>query len=117
MRRFVRILWPVAMLSASRRYRFYPEDVEEAREKLVAALDRIESESRATGYLVGSSFTVADLAAAALLYPIAWPAEVQYPYPEAPRTGFMASAEGHSAVEWIREMYRCHRGTSASVAG
>jgi glutathione S-transferase len=117
MRRFVRIIWPVAMLSASRRYRFYPDDVEEARGKLVAALGRIESESRATGYLVGSSFTVADLAAAALLYPVAWPAETQYPYPEPPRTDFIASAEGHPAVEWIREMYRRHRGTSASVAG
>jgi hypothetical protein len=60
---------------------------------------------------------LADLTAAALLYPLAWPAEVQYPYPEPPRSEFMASVEGHPAVGWIREIYRRHRGTSAAVSG
>jgi glutathione S-transferase len=117
MRRWVRTLWPPAMRVAGRRYRFYEADVEEARGKLVAALDRIEAETRATGYHVGSSFTVADLAGAALLYPLAWPAEVQYPYPEPPRTAFFEKVAAHPAVDWIHEMYRRHRGTSASVSG
>jgi glutathione S-transferase len=117
MRRWVRAGWPVVMRVAGRRYRFYEADVEESRHKLVAAFDRIEAETRATGYLVGSSFSVADLTAAALLYPVAWPAEVQYPYPEPPRTEFLESLAGRPAVEWIREIYRRHRGTSASVAG
>jgi glutathione S-transferase len=116
-RGFVRAFWPVAMIVAGRRYRFYEADVEEARGKLVAALDRIEAETRATGYLVGSSFSVADLTAAALLYPLAWPAEVQYPLPEPPARPFFDKVAGHPGVEWIREIYRRHRGTSASVAG
>ncbi len=116
-RGFVRAVWPVAMRFAGRRYSFYEADVEEARGKLVAALDRIEAETRATGYLVGSSFSVADLTAAALLYPLAWPAEIQYQIAEPPSRPFFEEGTRHPGAEWIREMYRRHRGTSASVSG
>jgi hypothetical protein len=59
----------------------------------------------------------ADLAAAALLFPLAWPPELQYEFPEPPPSGFLDSLAGHPAVSWIRETYRRHRGESAEVIG
>ena len=51
-----------------------------ARAKVLAALDRLEAELDASGeYLVGDSFSVADLTAASLLYPLVNP-------PEGPRS-------------------------------
>jgi glutathione S-transferase len=55
---------PGTMAYAKRRYRFYGPDVERARARVTAALDRIVTESEPSGYLVGSRFTVADLTAA-----------------------------------------------------
>jgi glutathione S-transferase len=118
-RRALRAMLPVSMAYARRRYRIYPADAEEGRAKVAAALDRIEAELQPSGYLVGTGFTVADLAAAALLFPLANPPELQYPFPEpAPATrlrDWIDSFSGHRAVDWIREMYRRHRGSSAAA--
>jgi glutathione S-transferase len=113
-RAFMRVMLPEAMIYARRRYRIYPADAEQARVKLAAALDRIIAELKPSGYLVGESFSVADLAAAALLYPLAMPAELQYPYPELPDWGALTPHSKHPAVDWIREMYRRHRGASSA---
>ena len=120
-RALMRAALPGAMIYARRRYRIYPADAEQARERLTLALDRIAEQSADSGYLVGCRFTVADLTAAALLFPLAWPAELQYAYPAPPAwIGLKAHSE-HPAVDWIREMYRRHRGVShartAAAAG
>jgi glutathione S-transferase len=114
-RAFVRTALPGAMIYARRRYRIYPADARRAREKLHAALERILAELGTSGYLVGESFSVADLTAASLLYPLAWPAELQYDYPAPPPWGDMAPLAEHPAVEWIRGIYARHRGRSADV--
>jgi len=46
-----------------------------ARNKVFAAFDRLESELDSNEYLVGDTFTVADLTAASLLYPLVVPLE------------------------------------------
>ena len=51
---------------------------------MARALDRIESERAGRDHLVGDRFTVADLTAAALLYPLVWPPEFPYELPEPP---------------------------------
>jgi glutathione S-transferase len=118
-RYFLRAQAPVAALYARRRYSIQAEDVERSRATLVAALDRIEAELQSSGYLVGDSFTVADLTAAALLYPLANPPEFQYTIPDPPPKlrSQLDSLNSHSAVEWIRKMYRHHRGVSAEIPG
>jgi len=98
-----------------RRYRIYAPEVEEGGAKVVAALDRIMAELQPSGYLVGSSFSVADLAAASLLFPLAWPAELQYRYPDPPEWRRLEPLARHPAVDWIREIYRRHRGSSKEV--
>lgn len=116
-RYYVRASAPVAALYARRRYSIHSEDVERSHATLRAALDRIEAERQPSGYLVGDSFSVADLAAAALLYPLANPPEFQYPISEpTPRMrSWLDPLAEHPSVEWIRDMYRRHRGASAEI--
>jgi glutathione S-transferase len=107
---------PGSMAYANRRYRINAEDVAASRGKLAAALDRIMDELHPSGYLAGGRFTIADLTAAALLFPLAWPPELQYDYPDPPDSPFIRSFAGHPALDWIRDIYRGHRGTSAETA-
>ena len=100
----------------TRRYRFYGADAERARTQVAAALYRIVAELQPSGYLVGTQFGVADLTAAALLFPLAWPPELQYNYPAPPDSELMNSLHGHPAIDWITEIYRRHRGSSMEIA-
>ena len=89
------------------------------REKVIAALDRIEAELQPSGYLVGDRFSVADLTAAALLSPLIMPREFPYPAPVPlpdPARSFREGLTGRRAFRWAEEIYRRHRGTSAEVA-
>jgi glutathione S-transferase len=113
----IRSMLPVALAWSRRRYKIYEADAEEAKVKVSAALDRIEAELQPSGYLAGDSFSVADLTAAALLYPLVNPPEVQYrlPPPPDPLQAWMDSLAGHPATAWIGETYRRHRGGSAEI--
>ena len=59
---------------------------------------------------MGDSFTVADLTAAALLYPLVWPPQFQYALPDPPDFDVMEGHRDHPALEWIAETWRRHRG-------
>jgi glutathione S-transferase len=107
---------PGSMAYANRRYSFNTAEAERSRVKLSAALERITAELQPSGYLVGSRFSIADLTAASLLFPLVWPAELQYDYPDPPDAPFVRSLDGHPALEWIRRIYARHRGTSAGIA-
>jgi len=111
----LRIGFPFVWRYMAARYKFSEAAVERSRGTLVAALDRIESERAGRDYLVGDEFTVADLAAAALLYPLVWPPEFQYELPEPPDWEFLEAFRDHPALGWISESWRRHRGTSAAV--
>lgn len=104
----------------NRRYGVDSEAAAElARRKVAEALDRIESELDGD-YLVGECFSVADLTAAALLYPIVMP-------PEGPRLPrgpealerFRGQFAERRAYRWIEDTYRRHRraGTVEAAAG
>jgi glutathione S-transferase len=100
-----------------RRFGIYPDKVEVSREKVIAALGRIEAELEAGEHLAGDGFSVADLTACALLYPLAWPDEVQYDPPRPRGWEFGERLADRPALEWVREMYRRHRTRSAAVSG
>jgi glutathione S-transferase len=86
------------------------EDAERSREQVLAALDRLEAELDGNDYLVGDRFSVADLTAAALFYPLALP-------PEGPDLGdppegfehFRAPLKERPGLQWVERMYREHR--------
>jgi glutathione S-transferase len=84
-------------------------------------MDRLERERSPSGFLVGECFTVADLTAAALLYPLARPPEFQYAMVAGDDLSdswraFHDSLAQRPAGRWVAEMYRSHRGQSAAVA-
>jgi len=98
------------------------EAAEVARAKIVAALDRLEAELGSDEYLVGDSFGVADLTAAALFYPLVLPDEGPLAGDEPPPAGlaeFRAPFEERPGYRWVEETFRRHRhpaGTPATTA-
>jgi len=110
---------PVGVRMLKLRYGINPEDAEVARQKIEAALDRVEAELQPSDYLVGDRFSVADLTAAALLFPLVRPPETprMMPPPLPPAfESFRDSASGHAGFRWAQEMYTRHRGRSAAIS-
>jgi glutathione S-transferase len=95
-----------------------PGGPEKCRAKTVAALERLDSELEGREYLAGGGFSVADLTAAALFFPLVSPPEFEYemPDPWPPEwEQFRSSLSGHPGYAWVGEMYRRHRGSSAEL--
>jgi glutathione S-transferase len=90
-----------------------------ARGKVIEALDRLEAELFERGeYLVGERFTVADLTAAALFYPLVVPPEGPMQV-ELPPRGFERFREpliDRPGFRWVEEMFRRHRKPVAESA-
>jgi glutathione S-transferase len=113
--------FPILRVAMRHRFQISAEAAAHSRAKIVAAIDRLEQEISPSGYLVGEHFTVADLTAAALLYPVARPP--QFPYamiaeedlPVAWRE-FLDSLARRPGGRWIADTYRRHRGTSAELS-
>ena len=102
------------------RYEIRPDRVAQSREAVRAALDKVEAEAGRGGYLVGDSFTVADLTAASILAVLVVPREFPYiklrPDERAEQSqGFRASLKDRPGFKWVEDMYARHRGTSAEV--
>jgi glutathione S-transferase len=115
-----RMTGPLFCRVVKRRFRIRPETVEKSREKVRGAFDKIEADVRPSGYLVGESFSVADLTAASILAPIVMPPEFPYvkldPDERTARSRrFRDSLRDHPGFKWVEDMYARHRGTSAEV--
>lgn len=101
------------------RHKISEADLEKDRATVVAALDRIEQTRQGRAYLVGETFSVADLTAAALMNPLLQPPEIQYPLQvELPPyiQEYRAVLLKHPAAQWAAGIYRQHRGRSAEIA-
>ena len=100
------------------RHKIAETNLEKDRAVVAAALDRIEQERQGRDYLVGGTFTVADLTAAALLGALLQPPELQYPltvelpaYLQDYRSGLLK----HPAAIWASGIFQKHRGVSAEI--
>ena len=87
------------------------EAAERARAKITAALDRLDAELEAngSGYLVGDRFTVADLTAASLFYPIVLPEQGPVSDQIDPPAGLEAFREPlkeRPGYAWVEEMFQ-----------
>lgn len=89
-----------------------PAKAELSRAKVLTALDRLEAELGDGEYLVGGGFSVADLTAASLFYPLAAPEEGPL-RPDSPAAKgfeeFRRPLMERRGLEWVREMFRRHR--------
>lgn len=89
-----------------------PEAAEHARAKVLAALDRLDRELDSNDYLAGESFSVADLTAASLFYPLVLPTEGPLPADEEPPAGierFRGPLKKRRGYQWVEEMFHRHR--------
>jgi glutathione S-transferase len=86
------------------------ERAELAKVKILAALDRLDAELGGNEYLVGDRFTVADLTAASLFYPLVQPPEgPSLPPPPEAVQDFRAPLVDRPGYRWVAEMFRKHR--------
>jgi glutathione S-transferase len=101
-----------ALMFTKVRYGTHPAaGAERARSAVLAGFDRLEAELGDGDYLVGSRFTIADLTAAALFYPVVLPPEAPQLPGELPQPyeRFRASVRGRRGYRWVEEMFRRHR--------
>ena len=103
----------VGSVFSNARYRVRDaEDAAQARTKVVAALDRLESELDRGGgdYLVGDAFSVADLTAASLFVPVVNPREgPELPELPEPYRAFVESLRGRRGFRWVQDVFARHR--------
>jgi glutathione S-transferase len=77
---------------------------------MLAALDRLESELGENQYLVGERFTVADLTAASLFYPLVMPPEGSLQLDPPPALAQVRnSVPNRRGYRWVNEMFARHR--------
>jgi glutathione S-transferase len=92
---------------------------EEGRARALEGLDFVARNAAQTGYLVGDRFSVADLTAATILQSTCFPPEFPVPVPEPRPPGWRRWLErwqGHPGLDYVRRIYRDHRGSSAEVS-
>jgi glutathione S-transferase len=116
LRRYARMAGTYARIFTGTRFQTISEDkAQQALQKTLAALDRLESELGENRYLVGERFTVADLTAAALFYPLVLPPEgpVRMDTPEK-ISALRDSLAERRGFQWVNEMFARHRRKGAS---
>jgi glutathione S-transferase len=99
------------MLIGTRYHAHGDAAAERALAKVLAGFDRLEAELGEGDYLAGETFSVADLTAAALLYPLVLPPEGyltidRMPEPVERLRGQLRERRGY---RWVEEMFRHHR--------
>jgi len=95
-----------------RRYRAHDDAAaEDALAKVLAGFDRLEAELGAGDYLAGDAFSVADLTAAALLYPLVRPPEATLTIARMPEPveRLQAQLRPRHGYRWVEEMFQRHR--------
>jgi glutathione S-transferase len=112
--------FPILRVAMRRRFEIDADAAANSRAKIVAAIDRLEREISPSGYLVGESFTVADLTAAALFYLVPRPSGFPYAMvadDDLPDSwlGFLDSLAHRPGGRWLADIYRRHRGASAEL--
>ena len=117
-KRFMRTITPAASRMVRRDFDINDATAAAALDGIRAAMDRLEEELGDRDYLVGDSFTVADLTAAALFTPLVAPRERPFA-PERMAPVLMdarAELEARPGGRWVFEMYARHRGAPVALA-
>lgn len=87
-------------------------DPDSLRDQTLAMLDRVAESSQATGYLVGAEFSIADLTAAAILYPLFFPEGTPGSVLAATSDAgckWLGRWQSHPAGEYVHRIYKDHR--------
>lgn len=85
-------------------------EADAARVKIIAAFDRLEAELGDGDYLVGDRFTVADLTAASLFYPVVQPPQAfALPAPTPAYERFLEPLRERRGFRWVLGIFARHR--------
>jgi glutathione S-transferase len=115
-RGFMRRTAPIAEAMVRRDYSVDADSAAEATAGIRAAMDRLESELGGGEYLAGGSFSVADLAGAALFTPLLAPAGRPWaPRLVEPLRPLRAELEARPGGRWVELMYERHRGVPVAA--
>jgi glutathione S-transferase len=109
---FYRRLFPLLRSVIGKANGVNPENIKQSESIATRYLDKIDDAIQTTGYLVGSEFTAADPAAAALLAPLAGLEHSNMKLPEPVVESFKIIVNRyseHPAIRWVKEQYRQHR--------
>ena len=92
-----------------------------ARAKIVAAMDRLDAELETSGgeFLIGDEFSVADLTAASLFFPVVAPENSPVPADQPSPAAFEEFRDGlrdRPGFAWVEETFRRHRQLARPVA-
>jgi glutathione S-transferase len=103
--------FPAIRVGMRRYLRISAEEAAASRTRILAAVERLETELGDGDYLVGDTFSIADVAAASLLYLIARPPTFPYPIPPVPPGGaaFVDDLAQRRIGRWVALMYERHR--------
>jgi glutathione S-transferase len=111
----IRWAYPIIRWTFKKKLHINPKRVEIAQQRIGVEIDWLETQlALGHNYLVGDTFSAADITAASLLAPIACPS--QHPvYGEAGYREAMVAAtapwQNRPALAWVRKVYDAHRGT------
>jgi len=112
LRALVRGGFPILSRAMRRVLAISPQTALDSRARTVAAMDRLEAELGPSGYLAGDAFSIADLTAAALFYPVVRPANFPYPLvAQAPPDAqeWLDSLADRPGGRWVADIYARHR--------
>lgn len=118
-RRLIESALPVFQSFYTWRHKIRPDNIDAARAKVAACLDRIESEIQPSGFLAGDRFSVADLTAAALLAPLVQPPDLEYkpdPLVVEALASYRDSIVSHTAAEWALGIFARYRYSASHAA-
>ncbi len=113
-----RATFPAIRAGARRYLSLKPEPIGQSRQVVESTLQQFEKEIQPSGYLVGRSFSIADLTVASLLSTFLSPPGSPYPcpvpFPDVVLE-YRESLGGREALSWVREIYAKHRPDSSEV--
>ena len=107
-----RAMFPRVRRRVRRDFRIDDRTLEEAFGRVAAVGERMRAELGPSGYLVGDSFSVADLALAAICAPASAPEQFPYPQPQRGHPLFAplrAALDRAGLLDFTLRMYELHR--------
>lgn len=108
------VAFPLLKRLMRKRMRINDESARRSQARLEEVLKNLSERVKKKEFLVGNSFTRADLAAASLLAPLCSPPEHDFTWPEVqampgPLAEFQKAHQADPFFDWVLKMYREHR--------
>ena len=107
---YIKLTFPVIRKKMIATMNLTPATVEESKLHLAEAIDKIYQRLQESKFLVGDTFTRADIAVASLLAPMCRPAKYDLPFPEKyPDALEEILSPYQEKVKWVTELYSYYR--------